>query len=414
MSKQTNEKSNVDINEVNNFKLLFSISRNALFNHVKEHVKNINKNNAIPILDNILFSFKGPELSLISDNLEVHLESKIRYNRSIDSKDIDILIDANLLINILKNLSEQPLEFFIGKSIDETDIKNILRIKHNKGYGDIIYYNADDYPKINIIKSKSFVLFNANIKEGMNYVSSYISKDESQPALNGVLFKIEKGILNIVAADGNSLGLAKYQIDKNIKDFNVLLPIKGVIILKNLLSFYKEDIFIKLNKSHIQFEINNFIINCRLLDDKFPAYENIIDEKNKILKVNKKLLVNAIKSTSLFTEKETSLIVMEISDQIIISGIDEAENKQGISIIKDYEYKEISLKKDKGKDDKINKKVKKDIFKIGFAYDKMLNTLNKIKSESVVLEMSNPNNAIHIKESNSDKFLGVIMPRLIF
>ena len=89
---------------------LFSISRDALFNFVKTHNKNVEKNPTLPILGHLMLSFEGHELSVISDNLDVRMESKIKVNRGIDSEDAKILVDANFFYTILNSLNSQPLE----------------------------------------------------------------------------------------------------------------------------------------------------------------------------------------------------------------------------------------------------------------------------------------------------------------
>lgn len=378
---------------------LFNISNENLLKYLKVHIRNVNKKSVLPILDNLLFRLKENELTIISDDLENRIESKIRVNRPIGSEDVDILINAEYLFNLSKNIANIPLTFYYKyKDNDGEDaVTYILYIKHSNGIVKMDAYSSENYPKkATLDNSNSTVIEYNNFINGINYVSSFTSNDELRPVMCGVNFNINKNKITIVATDAHALGKYNAKTKSDVV-VNFILNKKSINLLKDIAVQFKEDLFISYDESFAVFTISNFIVYNRLVDGDYPKYDAVIPEENDYVEVSKKSLLNAIKSTSLFTNKTTKRIIFDLKeDEILISGEDIDMSSSGVSVIDNFTFTgDFEIK-------------------IGFNYKLLLDMVNKISTSKIRIFISdNAQRAVVIKEEDSNIFLGLVMPIMI-
>ncbi|NBS18098.1 MAG: hypothetical protein EBS79_14730, partial [Gammaproteobacteria bacterium] len=73
----------------------------------------INANTVLPILEDFLFEIDGKTLSVVATDLETVMRVEMDVESKTDGK---ICIPARILIDSLKNISDQPLTFNTDKN----------------------------------------------------------------------------------------------------------------------------------------------------------------------------------------------------------------------------------------------------------------------------------------------------------
>lgn len=344
----------------------------------------------ISILENFLLEFKNKKIKITASDGETTLQSTLNLKRS--NEELTILIQAKLLINVIKTFKNEILIFIVKN--------NILKIIDKENNYCINLENPKLYPSLNIVNN----IFNFKIQGSL--LSKIISNtlfaagnDAIRPIMNGVLIQLESDECNIVATDSHRL--VKYTI-KNIhseKKIEFIMSKKPLILLKNSLINMSEFIDIEFDQINIQFKSINTIWTCRLIDGKYPNYKIVIpNNNNNILYIKTSLLVNSVKRVSLFANKSTNQIIFNIKNnllQILAEDVN-FNNKADMKITCKYSGEELNIS-----------------FNVKF----FLEMISNINTDNLIMKMSKSNAPVIIKpvldfKSNED-ILMLIMPLMI-
>jgi DNA polymerase-3 subunit beta len=91
----------------------FIVSSNLLLRHLQSISGVLTTNNSLPILDNFLFEINDGQLVVSASDVETTMKTSLTVDANESGK---IAIPAKLLLDILKNLPEQPCTFLVDKS----------------------------------------------------------------------------------------------------------------------------------------------------------------------------------------------------------------------------------------------------------------------------------------------------------
>jgi DNA polymerase-3 subunit beta len=106
--------------------------------HLQTISRVINTKNALPILDDFLFSLEGNTLTMTASDVETTLITSMEVEEAQGSG--KVAIASRLLLDTLREFSEQPLTF----SINESNLG--LTITTSNGAYNFIGENADEFP----------------------------------------------------------------------------------------------------------------------------------------------------------------------------------------------------------------------------------------------------------------------------
>ena len=156
----------------------------------------INSNNTLPILDNFLFELSENKLKITSSDTHTTMSSEIEVESTVAGTGA---LPARLLLDILKTFPEQPLTFILKDD-------SIVEISSEQGKYDMVYYNADEFPKtIELENSTSTSIPPDVISTAISKTLFAIANDDLRPMMNGVFFKMSKNGLTVVATDAHKL-----------------------------------------------------------------------------------------------------------------------------------------------------------------------------------------------------------------
>ena len=164
----------------------FVVSSTELLGHLQGISKVISTKNTLPILDNFLFKLEGTNLEITASDLESTLIT--RMNLENTDGDGSIAIPARILLDTLKEFSEQPLTF-------EINLETLaIVISSEKGKFSIVGQNGVDFPVLPTIKEDKKVAFNIDsdiLLSGISKTVFATADDELRPVMGGILLKLE-------------------------------------------------------------------------------------------------------------------------------------------------------------------------------------------------------------------------------
>ncbi|MDP4038550.1 MAG: DNA polymerase III subunit beta [bacterium] len=262
---------------------------------------------SLPVLNNLLISTENSLVKLSATNLEIGIIYSI--GAKIEEKG-SVSVPARLFSELVASLNTDKLQLVA--------INNNLKIKTTNLESSLNGINPEEFPAIPQIEDKPRFNIRADkLLSVLAEVAFNASIDESRPALAGVLVYLKKDQLVLVATDSYRLAERKINI-KNSEEIKAILPIRTAQELIRILSNIEEGggVNIYLTDTEIMFEIGSIKVISRLIEGKFPNYEQIIPEKSTTqVNVDKAELLNAVKIANLFARESSNAIKISISEK---------------------------------------------------------------------------------------------------
>lgn len=284
----------------------FKVSSSDLYKKLQVGLGAIDSNPVQPILEDFLFVLKGDVLTTTSSNLDTTIRVETEVQGEMDG---EIALPAKLLLEILKALPDQPLNF----EIDEEN--NWLEVTSAFGKYRMAGDDPVDFPALPEIEQEHSLTVNSKIlSKAIGYTIIGTSDDELKPGLTGVLCLIDFNKLTFVGTDAHKL--VKYTYPGIDVDYtkSFLTPKKSMHLIKNALHG-DFDVNIYFNDKMVFFEFENTLFISKLLNDPFPNYNAFIPVDNpNTLFIDKKDLLNSLKRISIFASKSTNQVTFNLDE----------------------------------------------------------------------------------------------------
>jgi DNA polymerase-3 subunit beta len=204
--------------------------------------------------------------------------------------------------------------------------------------------NAEDFPLPSKVEEEqqSFVIKSKEFKQLMMKCIFSASQDETRPILTGVNFIVKDKRLTCATTDSYRISKIWTNIEQKDISANFTVNAKNLLLLLKVLE--DEDITVKVGKNNISFETERINFFSRLLDGKFIDYDKVFDgiEQKGSLKVNTKLLNNAVNFAGIIGKDKKVPVVFDISSRFLIYST--AENQNVEQEIEEYSYSGEDIK----------------------------------------------------------------------
>jgi len=285
----------------------FEVSSSDLLKQLNIASGAINANPILPIMEDFLFTVKDNLLTIKSTNLEITIITSVEVTSDEDGS---VAIPARILLDTLKALPEQPITF----SVDENfGIKILSSFGVYKLSGDA----PDDFPASpDEDDLETLMISSKKIQKGIGNTVFATSNDELKLAMTGVLMQIDFTKLNFVATDAHKL--VKYTIGNLKSDIakSLILPKKGLVLLKSALSSEDIEVNVGFNRTNVFFSFDNTKLICRLIDAKYPEYNAVIPVDNPYEAIiNRKDFLNSLRRIAIYANKSTNQVILNITEK---------------------------------------------------------------------------------------------------
>ncbi|MDI6833659.1 MAG: DNA polymerase III subunit beta [Bacteroidales bacterium] len=298
-------------------------------------------NNVVKILENFLFSVSNNNLTITATDGDTR--ASITINLIESDGEGELVIPSKLLQEYLKNVPSIPIAF----NLDTTGENNYqITISAGNGVYRMVGMDAGNYPTMPQIPDATSIVLNSSIlSTSIEYTLFCAAPVDYRQILTGINFDFKDNMLNVVSTDSHRLvRYRRFNIDTD-DNFNFVSKRKPLQLLRNLLD-KDTDVTINFNETNVSFEFDNIIISCKLLEGVFPDYDRVIPPsfENKLL-IGKEDFIAALKRVSVFTDKATNQVKMQIEGQeITLTGNDEEYANEGIEKLQcSYEGEDMDI-----------------------------------------------------------------------
>ena len=368
----------------------FIVSSTTLLRHLQSISGVLSTSNTLPILDNFLFDIVDGELTISASDLETTMRTKLEVEANESGK---IAIPAKMLLDILKNLPDQPCTFLVNKS-------NFgIEISYDNGKSRMVGYNGDDFPKAPIIENSEQIRVSGDI------ISKAISKtlfatgnDDLRPVMSGVFCQFSPAEIIFVATDAHKLVRYKRTDSQATGSSSFILPKKPLNMLKSNLRG-DEEVLIEYSESSAIFTFNDLVLMCRLIDGKYPNYEAVIPKENpNVLTVDRLQFLSSIKRVSIFSNKTTHQIKLKIAGSELALFAEDLDFNNESNERLTCSYDGVDME-------------------IGFNSRFLMEMLSNIDTPEIKIQMSEPSRAGLLVPATSDNenedILMLVMPVML-
>ncbi len=347
-------------------------------------------NPLVPILENFLFELDKTSLTVTASDLQTVMVADL----VVDSDEtVSVAIPAKLLMETVRSLPEQPISVNIN---NETFGIEIIT---SNGRFKIAGENPMDFPKPPQVNRNFNIELDSHIlASAINNTLFATSSDDLRPAMTGVYIDINEDSTTFVATDGHRLIRYRREDIKSATPTTMILPRKALNLIKTSLPSETVPVITEFSNSNAFFSFKNIKLICRLIDERYPDYENVIPKVNpNSMVIERAKFLSSLKRIAIFSNKTTHQIRLKItSDELTISAEDLDYSNEAVEKIEcEYTGEEME---------------------IGFNAKFLAEMLGNISSPSITLQLSMPNRAGLIipseKEINED-ILMLVMPVML-
>lgn len=345
----------------------------------------------IPVLANVLLETDKGRLKLSATNLEIGISTWIGATVDEEGK---VTVSAKLLSDFVSSLKTGKLD------INENGQKLVVKSVDNNAEFFII--PADDFPVMPEVEGEPILEINAlQFADAIVKTTFAAGTDDSRPVLTGVLVTAEKKVLTLVAVDGFRLSKKIIKLESEMTEpINEIIPSKALNEVEKLIRDEADEktiikIFLMESKNQMLFKIGDVELSTRLIEGKFPDYEQILPKERSLsFKTKKSELADMLKVVGIFARNvvgnKAKMTVDADSGKLTLETkvIDVGNNDSTINI----------------------KGVEGTDFETGFNVKFLTDMLNAFASDEIIFESNGPTAPGVFLDPSDKDYIHVIMP----
>lgn len=372
----------------------FKVSSSALTSRLQAISRVINPKSIYPILEDFLFRIESGKLIATAADGDTTLETEIELIES-EGKG-RIALNAKTILDALKEIPEQPLEFSINESSYETVIK------YQNGEYRMVGQNADEYPgaadfpgeKVSIeIEIEASIL-----ADGLTRTIFATADNELRPVMSGIYFDIDEEGITFVASDGHKLVCCKNATLSGKGKSSFILPKKPASLFRSIIGKEAETIKIEFDSRIARFVLEDFNMVCRLIDGRYPNYLSVIPQNNPHhLTIDRQTLVNALRRVSVFAPAGSGLVKFRIEENNVHISTQDIDFSTSANETLTCQYEGAAMS-------------------IGFKANFLIEILNNIPGQEITIQLADPSIAgvfVPTEQSDNENLLMLLMPMVL-
>ncbi len=291
---------------------------------------------SLPILSNVLMETQQGLLRLTATDLDIGITCEI----PVDIQEAGgVTVPAKRFSDIIKELPQENVLINAKKN-------NQVSVESGGCQFKVMGIAKEEFPKIPEFKDKEVVKVDQEVlKEMLNLTSFSVSVDETRYVLNGILFRINKNKISMVATDGKRLAVAERGLRSDLgKAIDIIVPIKTIHeLVRNLKD--EGEVSLVLGSNQILFDLGGIMIISRLIDGEFPDYKQVIPvpSENK-MHVDREAFLLAVKRAALLSTPDYQAVKLEIfKNKLVVSKAtpDVGESREEVNVV--YQGKELVI-----------------------------------------------------------------------
>lgn len=281
--------------------LKFTVDQGALASALSSVVGASAKKSTLPVLQCVRITGDGDLIRLDCTDLDLSLSAGLEAAPDSGVSGA-VCVNARSLLQVVSALPDALVTL-------EADANYFVKITCGKSRFSLPCLSADEFPKLPEVKDAVQVVYGlADFTAALAAATPYCSTDETRYVLNGVLLD-PRGCF--VATDGHRLVKAPIAQADGELTRQVIVPAKACQqILRALSGSPQTDVTLDIGESHLSAALGGVTLTTRLIEGRFPEYENVIPQGEQANKITCGLeyLTGVVKRVSLVLEGKSNML----------------------------------------------------------------------------------------------------------
>ena len=385
------------------------IDRDELLRGVNAVLDIVPSKTALPVLSNILMDAgdsKGVRLSATDLDISIHcgLQACVEVPGSTT-------VPARKFAEIVRELPDEAVVL----SVEEGRV-TLQRQGEAEGTYTLMSMPAEDFPELPDEIEGPEMTFpededaseDGHLLRDMIFRTAFaVSRDETRPVLNGVLWQVGEGRMTMVATDGARLVKYSRALSASPQDgvTEAIVPTRALNHLVKLMSGGSKLERVQFGQNHLMFKLSapgedegggeEIRLFSRLIEGPYVDYEQVIPQANgKRLKVSNHLLAPAVRRVSILSSSQTHQVCFRLNpNEIELSATSQEIGGEAREVLEaDYSDEEMA---------------------IGYNSVYLQDILRRIDSDQVMFELDSPVTAGIIRpaeQPEGEDYLCLLMP----
>lgn len=343
----------------------------------------IGNSTTLPVLNNVKLETENGLLKISGTNLEIGISTLIRCK--VESEGA-VCVNFKLFADLITSLANQPVEL----QIEDNQLLVSTQSTHTK----LNFLPPDEFPIIPQVENpKTITVSAADFKNAIDQVIYAASASETQPEISGMLLWFGSEKVLCTATDRFRLAEKSiaYQGDGTTEK-KIIVPQKSVLELSRLLTGVSQDLTVLISDTQLAVTLEDTYLVSRLIDGEYPPYQQIIPDRHiTMVALEKQALLNAIRTSSVFSSR-TGSIVFNFDEEQNLFQVNAVSNDLGESTI----------------DIPAQIQGPSGVLIINYRY--VLDFLNHFAGNEVIIKIIDDDNPVVFVSPDDNSFLYLVMP----
>lgn len=359
----------------------FTVQKSEITEAVSNLQRAVSTKSSVPALECILLTASEGQLELCAYDLELGITTVIPATVQETGK-------AALTAKIFSDIVRRTPDENITVTVDD---KNLTAIESGSSQFSLIAIPAEEFPELpKVSEATSLKLPSSLLKSMIRQTLFAVGESDAKPIMQGSLFQIEKGKLDVVSIDGYRLAMRSEPIDYPT-DLSFVVPGKTLSEVLKLLKETDDTVELSAGSRHILFTIDNYTVISSLLSGEFINYQSAIPPEGKTeVTVKTREMIESVERVSLI-----------ITDRL---------RSPVRCVFEDGEIKLLCTTVMGRASDQISVEMSGDRVEIGFNNRYLLDALRNTECDEVRFQLSNPLSPLKIMPKEGDSFLFLVLP----
>ena len=359
-----------------------TITRQNLHNGLGAVSASIPTRSALPVLSNVLLETSDDALWISGTDLDVWIRIKVAAQIVEGGS---ITIPGKKLQELTRELPDEPVDLHIRGHQVEIDC-GYSRIKLNG-------LPSEEFPNLPEIEfEEGWKVGERSVVTLINTTSFAVSNEESRPTLNGVFWEIDDTRMSMVATNGHRLARMAAQVDPTGGGKAKLVVPPAALAQVARLFDGNGELTVARGGNHLGFCSDTKEVYTRLIDGKYPEYEQVIPKDNdKSALVDRSALAAAVRRIKVVTSPSTGRVKLSLeNDRVLLDAMSPDLGEAHDEVELEYEG---------------------DGLQIGFNATYLLEVLSRMPAGEVKMSFKSAERAATLEPADGDlEYLCLIMP----
>lgn len=301
-----------------------SVNRNELWQGIDTVLDAVPSKPALPVLANILLVAEDNVLTLSATDLDLSIRTQVPATVEQKGK---ITVPARTFAEIAREWPEAELSIVVEN--DRLSLSgNLGDAESGQGAYTLSGMAADEFPSMPTSLEGVSVSFgdsddlDAKLLLGMiNKTSFAVSKDDTRPVLNGVLWRIDSEGMEMVATDGSRLACYRRVLNLQVaadSEASVIIPPQALTQMGKLLNGYDGVVEVTLGETQLLLSTGQTHLLSRLIEGPYVDYTQVIPKENdNNLRVDIDRLLPTVRRVSILSSSYTRQVRLKLDSSSI-------------------------------------------------------------------------------------------------